>query len=114
MYILCRYIQVETAFFWRWWQEQDDTVKDWTRELVAEGRLEFVGGGWSMNDEAAAHYTAIVDQMSLGFKKLNQVGLNTRVIGPTHRNSSMPGIRKKSTKKFLPILINHRESSFPN
>ena len=29
-------------------------------------RLEFIGGGWSMNDEAAAHYTAIIDNMSFG------------------------------------------------
>ncbi len=40
-----RYIQVETAFFWRWWNEQSDLMKDMTRQLVEEGRLEFVGGG---------------------------------------------------------------------
>ena len=31
-------------------------------------RLEFIGGGWSMNDEAAAHYTAIIDNMSFGIQ----------------------------------------------
>ena len=40
--------------------------------LVSNGQLEFIGGGWSMNDEAAAHYNAIIDQMSFGFMKLNQ------------------------------------------
>jgi lysosomal alpha-mannosidase len=30
--------------------------------------LEFIGGGWSMNDEAATHYTAIIDNMSYGWK----------------------------------------------
>ena len=27
--------------------------------------------GWCMNDEAATHYNAIVDQMTWGFKRLN-------------------------------------------
>ena len=38
--------------------------------LIENGiaRLEFIGGGWSMNDEAAAHYSAIIDNMSFGMK----------------------------------------------
>ena len=39
--------------------------------LVEEGRLEFVNGGWSMHDEACPHYAAMVDQMSLGLRFLN-------------------------------------------
>jgi hypothetical protein len=30
------------------------------------GRLEFVSGGWSMNDEGVTHYNSIIDQHSLG------------------------------------------------
>ena len=36
--------------------------------LVKEGRLEFVLGGWVMQDEATTHYVAMVDQMTLGLK----------------------------------------------
>jgi hypothetical protein len=36
---------VETAFFWRWWHEQSEEMQQITRQLVEDGRLEFVGGG---------------------------------------------------------------------
>ncbi|XP_041505823.1 lysosomal alpha-mannosidase isoform X1 [Microtus oregoni] len=65
-----RFIYVEMAFFSRWWKEQTNETKDSVRELVHQGRLEFVNGGWVMNDEAATHYGAIVDQMTLGLRFL--------------------------------------------
>ena len=65
-----RFIYVEMAFFWRWWREQDDATRHVVKGLVSNGQLEFINGGWSMNDEAATHYNAIVDQMTLGFKFL--------------------------------------------
>ena len=34
--------------------------------LYLVGRLEFISGGWCMNDEAATHYNSIIDQHSLG------------------------------------------------
>ena len=39
------------------------------RKLVANKQLEFVNGGWCMNDEAATDYNSIIDQMTLGKKK---------------------------------------------
>jgi lysosomal alpha-mannosidase len=56
------------AFFWRWWNEQNDQTKLVVRELVKEGRLEFVIGGWCMNDEATTYYNDMIDQQYLGFK----------------------------------------------
>ena len=41
------------------------------KDLVLSGQVEFIGGGWSMNDEGAAHYVAIVDNMAIGFGVLN-------------------------------------------
>ncbi|CAF4876634.1 unnamed protein product [Rotaria sp. Silwood1] len=61
-----RYIYVEMAFFWRWWNQQSDDMRNTVRQLVNEGRLEFISGGWSMHDEGATHYNSIIDQHSLG------------------------------------------------
>ncbi|CAF4671246.1 unnamed protein product [Rotaria sp. Silwood1] len=61
-----RFIYVEMAFFWRWWNQQSDEIRNTVKQLVNEGRLEFISGGWSMHDEAATHYNSIIDQHSLG------------------------------------------------
>ncbi|XP_050677928.1 lysosomal alpha-mannosidase-like [Leptidea sinapis] len=65
------FIYVETAFFWKWWVRQGDDVRHKVHTLVRQGRLQFVGGAWSMNDEAAAHYQSILDQFTWGLRKLN-------------------------------------------
>ncbi|CAF0726334.1 unnamed protein product [Adineta ricciae] len=61
-----RFIYVEIAFFWRWWLQQTEEMRNTVRQLVNEGRLEFISGGWSMNDEGVTHYNSIIDQHSLG------------------------------------------------
>ena len=38
--------------------------------LVENGQLEFLLGGWCMNDEAASHYTAMLEQNGLGLQWL--------------------------------------------
>lgn len=67
-----KFIYVETAFFAKWWAEQDNKMKAVVKELVNSGQLEFVNGGWCMNDEATTHYSGIIDQMTLGLKFLNE------------------------------------------
>uniref|UniRef100_A0A8D8LJC1 Alpha-mannosidase n=2 Tax=Cacopsylla melanoneura TaxID=428564 RepID=A0A8D8LJC1_9HEMI len=66
-----RFVYVETSFFWRWWEEQNEHVRVSVKELVDQGRLEFLLGGWCMSDEASPHYSALIDQMTLGLKYLN-------------------------------------------
>ncbi|XP_013877498.1 lysosomal alpha-mannosidase [Austrofundulus limnaeus] len=67
-----RFIYVETAFFYRWWKQQSSSTQQTVRQLVDEGRLEFVNGGWCMSDEATTHYSAVIDQMTLGLRFLNE------------------------------------------
>ncbi|CAG2111867.1 unnamed protein product, partial [Medioppia subpectinata] len=66
-----RYTQAEIYFFHRWWRTQTDERRHVAHKLVAEGRLVFVNGGWTVNDEGSAHYNNIIDQMTLGLKFLN-------------------------------------------
>ncbi|CAL8126674.1 unnamed protein product [Orchesella dallaii] len=66
-----RFIYVESAFFWRWWTNQDAEMQGIVTRLVNNGQLEFILGGWVMNDEACSHYNSIIDQMTLGLRFLN-------------------------------------------
>ena len=68
-----RFIYVETAYFWRWWEEQNDKMQSKVRKLIENGQLEFVLGGWCMNDEATVHYTAMIQQLSLGVDYLSSL-----------------------------------------
>ena len=67
-----RFIYVEMAFFERWWNEQNKTMRMEVKKLVKEKRLEFINAGWCMNDEAASHYNAIIDQMTYGLNFVEQ------------------------------------------
>ncbi|XP_002066512.2 lysosomal alpha-mannosidase [Drosophila willistoni] len=66
-----RFIQVESVFFSKWWNEQSEVIKQIVQQLTDEGRLEFTGGAWSMNDEAATNYQSVIDQFTLGLKFLD-------------------------------------------
>mmetsp|Transcript_897 Transcript_897/g.1222 ORF Transcript_897/g.1222 Transcript_897/m.1222 type:complete len:1115 (-) Transcript_897:41-3385(-) len=65
-----RFMYVETGFFARWWDQQTDVVKNITRALVKDGRLEFINGGWCMHDEASPYYQEMIDQTTRGHQFL--------------------------------------------
>lgn len=65
-----KFIYVESAYFFKWWDKQTPKLQEKVKELVNQGRLEFIGGAWSMNDEADTHYNSIIDQFTLGLRKL--------------------------------------------
>ena len=67
-----RFIYVEIAFFETWWNEQSDAMRAEVKKLVQEKRLEFINAGWCMNDEAATHYNAIIDQMTYGLNLVEE------------------------------------------
>lgn len=63
-----RSIYVEAVFFFKWWQLQPETYKHQVKQLVNEGRLEFVSGACSMNDEATTYYQSTIDQFTWGLR----------------------------------------------
>lgn len=63
-----RFVYVELAYFWRWWNQQNNNTKQLVRTFVNERRLEFVIGGWCMNDEATPYYIDMIDQETLGLQ----------------------------------------------
>eukprot|EP00002_Diphylleia_rotans_P015223 TRINITY_DN2949_c0_g1_i3.p1 TRINITY_DN2949_c0_g1~~TRINITY_DN2949_c0_g1_i3.p1 ORF type:complete len:804 (+),score=157.64 TRINITY_DN2949_c0_g1_i3:64-2475(+) len=89
-----KYIQVEVAFFERWWHQQTDTRKAEVKRLVDSGQFEFILGGMCMHDEATTHYDGIINQLSLGHKFLmDTFGVVPKVgwhIDPFGASSSLP------------------------
>ena len=61
-----KFTYVEMAFFSMWWEEQPPNIKDITKNLVKNGQLAFVNGGWCMHDEATTHFMGMIDQTTLG------------------------------------------------
>ncbi|XP_044269680.1 lysosomal alpha-mannosidase-like [Tribolium madens] len=66
-----RFVQVETAFFWKWWQQQTDSIKQDFINLVNNGQIEIINAAWSMNDEAATNYQSTIDQFTYGLRTIN-------------------------------------------
>ncbi|KAK7507628.1 hypothetical protein BaRGS_00001563 [Batillaria attramentaria] len=50
----------------------NDFMRHTVKKLVNTGQLEFILGGWCMNDEASTHYNAIIDQTHAGFEFLRE------------------------------------------
>jgi len=60
------FIYVEIAYFEKWYNDITEEKKRQVKELIKEGRLEFINGGYVMHDEAASYYQHMIDQMRLG------------------------------------------------
>lgn len=93
-----RFVYVEMSFFSKWWNEQTEQMKSIVKRLVNEGRLEFINGGWCMNDEATVNYQSTIEQMTLGLKFLNdnfgkcaqpKVGWQIDPFGHTNEQASL-------------------------
>jgi len=63
-----KFIIVEMAFFSMWWAEATESQKELVRGYVRDKKVEFVLGGWCMNDDADPTYSATINQMTEGHR----------------------------------------------
>ncbi len=56
------------AFFSMWWAEATESQKELVRGYVRDKKVEFVLGGWCMNDDADPTYSATINQMTEGHR----------------------------------------------
>lgn len=66
------YLIAEVGFFEMWWTKSSEDDQKSFKKILAEGKVEFVNGGWSSNDEACAYYEDIVDNFIVGLRWLKQ------------------------------------------
>lgn len=102
----------EVVFLDRWWKDIPEDVKERARELVKEGRLEIVLGGWVMPDEAITHYEPVIDQLIEGHQwvldNLKVKPKNSWSNDPFGYSGTFPYIWKKSGIENMVILRIHQ------
>ncbi|XP_059483421.1 alpha-mannosidase 2 [Neocloeon triangulifer] len=106
-----KFIWAEVSYLMLWWSEQNDQNKEKLRQLVQSGQLEIVTGGWVMNDEANAHFWAVVQQLTEGHEWLMQhLGVRPKhawAIDPFGHSATEAYILKKSRMEFSLIQRVH-------
>ncbi|XP_013414092.1 alpha-mannosidase 2 isoform X2 [Lingula anatina] len=112
-----RFVWSETVFLAMWWSEIGEGMKEDVRDLIKEGRLEILNGGWVVPDEATTTYFAYVDQLIEGHQWLEQnIGVkpnNTWAIDPFGYSATMPYIHKNTGFQNMAIMrINANVKSY--
>jgi hypothetical protein len=74
-----KFSQTEIYYFERWWSEQNATTRENVQQLVKDGQLEFVNGGWASSDEACPTYEELIENIMVGhaFIKKTFPGIET-------------------------------------
>lgn len=108
-----KFIWEEMSYLERWWRDASGEKKEGFTNLVRNGQLEIVGGGWVMNDEANSHYFAIIEQIMEGHMWLNDtigvVPKNSWAIDPFGYSSSMAYLLRRMGFQNMLIQRTHYE-----
>ncbi|PSR87616.1 Alpha-mannosidase [Actinidia chinensis var. chinensis] len=108
-----KFIWEEMSYLERWWRDASESKRESFINLVHNGQLEIVGGGWVMNDEANSHYFAIIEQMMEGNTWLNDtigvVPKNSWAIDPFGYSSTMAYLLRRMGFENMLIQRTHYE-----
>ncbi|KAK4487386.1 hypothetical protein RD792_005986 [Penstemon davidsonii] len=108
-----KFIWEEMSYLEKWWRDASSVKKESFINLVQNGQLEIVGGGWVMNDEANSHYFAIIEQITEGNMWLNEtVGVipkNSWSIDPFGYSSTMAYLLRRMGFENMLIQRTHYE-----
>ncbi|CDW89891.1 glycosyl hydrolases family 38 protein [Stylonychia lemnae] len=75
-----KFSQTEIYYFEKWYHEQDEATRKQVKQLISEGRLEFINGGWVSNDEACPTYEEIIINFMTGHSFLmKEFGISTKI-----------------------------------
>ncbi|TYI63587.1 hypothetical protein E1A91_D09G028900v1 [Gossypium mustelinum] len=108
-----KFIWEEMSYLERWWRDASDDKRESFTNLVRNGQLEIVGGGWVMNDEANSHYFAIIEQITEGNMWLNDtigfIPKNSWAIDPFGYSPTMAYLLRRMGFENMLIQRTHYE-----
>ena len=67
-----KFVYSEFKYFQMWWDLQSEERQGQTRELVNNGQLELVNGGFSSTDEACPNYELFIENYFQGRKWIEE------------------------------------------
>ena len=112
-----RFSVVEQAYFQIWYEAQSPTLQAQVQTLVAERRLVFLNGGWSMHDESNPTYIDMLDNTAVGhrniFQNFGTPGLPkvTWQIDP-FGHSSFQGVLSSTLGGYFGIMWGREDQSY--
>lgn len=75
-----RFTIAEMKMFEMWFSRKDDQTKDVIRQLVWDGQLELVQGGWDTPDEACPNYEDMITNMYFGHSFIKrEFGITSKI-----------------------------------
>lgn len=108
-----KFIWEEMSYLERWWRDASESKRESFANLVKNGQIEIVGGGWVMNDEANSHYFAIIEQIAEGNMWLNDtigvVPKNAWAIDPFGYSPTMAYLLRRMGFENMLIQRTHYE-----
>ncbi|KAF8010913.1 hypothetical protein BT93_J1524 [Corymbia citriodora subsp. variegata] len=108
-----KFIWEEMSYLERWWRDASELKRQSFTNLVKNGQLEIVGGGWVMNDEANSHYYSIIEQITEGNMWLNDtlgvIPKNSWAIDPFGYSPTMAYLLRRMGFENMLIQRTHYE-----